>query len=227
MSQKIQVVKKQNCDNTHPRLLVVTPLLPGHTLSKQTKRTIKNNLLPLVWITSEGDNNIPTNLELGLNWYKENHEEIPYYFMLDRDIELGKHCLDRLYDAITGAPDYIAFAYASFKYRGHINADFPARPYDINALVQHNYISSNSMYKTAITEQVGLVKEDMYKRLLDWAFFLKLFYNEYFGVPVPTAEFVAHSTEKDISARSPEDYQQKRKLVIENFVMPIYRKLNG
>jgi hypothetical protein len=219
----VKVVKED--DNA--KALIVTPLLPGHKVSKETKRTIKRNLLPITWITSEGNNNIPTNLELGLKWYKKNKGDIPYYMMLDRDISLGRHCIDRLYDVLSFSPDYIAFAYASFKFEGEINQEFPARPYDINALVQHNYISSNSMFKSAITEKVGLVTDDMFKRLLDWAFYLKLYLNEYFGIPVPTASFVAQSTKSDISARSPEDYQFKRGLVIEHFVKPIFNKHMG
>ena len=55
----------------NPEILVVTPLWTGHKISKETKKTIKRNDVPYTWITSEGTNVIPVNLEEGLLWYKK------------------------------------------------------------------------------------------------------------------------------------------------------------
>jgi len=209
----------------NPEILVVTPLWTGHKISKATKKTIKRNDVPYTWITSENQENIPTNLQNGLKWYKEKRGKLPkYYFMLDRDVVLGRHLLDRLYKTLENALPVVAFAYASFGFRGHMNLDFEAKPYDINRLLQHNYISSNSLFRSAATEKVGLVTDDQYKRLLDWAFLLKLFYNGYHGEPCETASFIVQSTESDISSGSKADYEQKRDRVLKDFAEPIIEK---
>ncbi len=211
-------------EDKNPQVLVVTPLLPGHKVSRDTKISIKRNETPFVWLTSQGNSNIPTNAQLGINRYKSNHKLPPYYLMIDRDIILGRGMIDRLVKKISTSTKPDVYAYASFEFRGYVNQKFPARPYDINMLTQHNYISSNSLFRMDILEEVGLVTDDKYKRLLDWAFLLKLHLNGYQGIPVPDAKFVAISTGTDISAGSPEDYQIKRDRVLEDFVMPIVEK---
>lgn len=213
----------------NPKVLIITPLLPGHEISKQTKKSLKRNDIPYMWITSEGKNNIPTNLENGLNWYKKECGELPdYYMMIDRDIVAGRNLIDKLYVALTRASlksDYrYAYAFASFEFTGHIQAKFPAVMFDPQRLCAANYISSNSMFVTKIARKVGLVKDDKYKRLLDWAFLLKLLDHGYVGVPVPNASFKVMSTANDISAGSDEDYRIKSKRVIEDFVLPMVKK---
>ena len=210
----------------NPEILVVTPLWTGHKISKETKKTIKRNDVPYTWITSEGSNVIPVNLEEGLLWYKEKYHKLPkYYFMLDRDVILGRHMLDRLYATLDKSVPEVAYAYASFAFRGHMNFDFPAKPFDINRLLQHNYISSNSLFRSEVTENVGLVKDEKYKRLLDWAFLLKLFDAGFYGEPCETASFIVQSTESDISSGTKPDYELKRERVVVDFVKPIIDKL--
>jgi hypothetical protein len=217
-------------EHENPEILVVTPLFSGHTVSKITKKTIKRNDIPFFWLTSEGNQNIPRNAQAGINWYKnEFHNELPpYYIMIDRDIEMGRNMLDRLYKRLYSYRDidYIGFSYASFQFKGHVNADFPAIPYDINRLIQSNHISSNSLFRSDVIENVGLVTDDKYKRLLDWAFLLKCYANKIMGVPEPKAWFIAHSTKDDISAGSDEDYKIKHKRVYEDFVKPLLSSAN-
>ena len=220
----IKILKE--CQN--PEILVVTPLLPDHQVSKLTKKTIKRNDVPYYWISSAGNNNIPTNALEGIKWYKENfHDELPpYYIMIDRDIEMGRKMLDRLYvklKTIKGKYPNVAYAYATFEFKGELNAQFPARPFDINRLVKANYISSNSLFKSSVIEEVGLVTDDKYVRLLDYAFLLKLFGQNYIGIPEPMAWFVAHSTKNDISARGQEDYRIKYLAVYEDFIQPLLK----
>jgi hypothetical protein len=205
----------------HPKVLVITPLLPFHEVSKDTKRSIKRNKTPFIWITSKGDNNIAKNLKNGLDWYYWHGVMTPYYIMIDSDIELGRHMIDRLVKKLGSQKPNIAFAYASFKFKGEMNREFPAERYDINRLMQHNYISSNSLFKSDITQRVGLVTDDKYKRLLDWAFLLKLYEHGYYGAPCPEANFVAKSSMKDVSAGGLEDYNIKRDRVIKDFVEPL------
>jgi hypothetical protein len=212
----------QECKN--PEILVVTPLLPGHKVSGITKKTLKRNKVPFTWILSEGDQNIPKNHLQAIQHYKNNKGKLPPYIQfLDRDIEAGRGFLDRLHARLKDVPLNIGFAYANFKYRGAVHADFPAIPYDINRLIQSNYISSNSMWKSNVVEHVGLVTDDKYKRLLDWAFLIKAYSYGYIGVPEPTANFIAHSTENDISAGSQEDYMIKYKRVWKDFIVPLLK----
>jgi len=208
----------------YPEILVVTPLLPEHNVSKITKKTLKRNKTPFYWISSSGHNNIPTNAQNGIEWYKNKFGKLPlYYIMIDRDIEAGRGLLDRLYIKLKEAQAPIGFSYATFQFKGHINRDFPAMPYDINKLLQGNYISSNSMFLTEVIEDVGLVTDDKYKRLLDWAFLIKCFSKGYIGLPEPKAYFIAHSTKDDISAGSNEDYIKKMRRVYVDFVQPLIK----
>lgn len=209
-------------ESKDPEILVVTPLLPDHGISKTTKTTIRRNKTPFFWISSSGNFNIPTNAQNGIEWYKKKFGKLPpYYIMIDRDIEAGRGLLDRLYVKLKESQWPIGFSYASFQFKGHINCDFPAMPYEINRLIQSNYISSNSMFLTEVIENVGLVTDDKYKRLLDWAFLLKCFRKGYIGIPEPRAYFIAHSTKDDVSAGSNEDYHIKMQRVFVDFVVPL------
>lgn len=222
----VKVVKK--CKK--PEILVSTPLLPGHKISKITKKTLKRNDIDYIWLSTSGDNNIPTNHIGSMVWYKENIGELPpYMFFLDRDIDLGRHALDRLHKKLVDesfrSDVIIGYAYASFKYTGYIEHDFPAIPFDPWKLLGANYISSNSLYCTEIIEKVGLVTDNYYKRLLDWAFLIKCLGQGIIGTPCPSATFQVVSTPDDISAGSSSDYLLKQGRVNEDFIDPIKRKL--
>jgi hypothetical protein len=211
------------------KVLVVTPLLPGHKVSKETKKTIKRNVTPFTWITYSGNNNIPTNIEIGINEYRNKGSHIPPYILpLDRDIILGRHMLDRMVSIIDITPDYIAYVYANFEFKGHINRRFTADPYDINKLLLGNYISSNSLIKLKCLEDIGgFITDDKYKRLLDWSLWLKFYLYGYVGIPCPLANFIAMSTENDISAGSEEEYKMKYMYVMQDFVKPIIERSKG
>lgn len=217
---RITVVKKQDDAD----VLVITPLLPGHTISKETKKSIKRNDLKYEWVAYEGNNNIPTNVWHALTEYKRIKRLPKHYIMIDNDIIMGRHMLDRLHVILKNSSSEIAFSYASFEFKGHVNHKFPAIAYDLDRLVKANYISSNSMFKSDIVMDVGLVRDDQYKRLLDWAFLLKLAGRSYYGINVPQANFVAMSSEKDISAGSNEDYRLKARRVYQDFIVPLIKK---
>jgi len=219
MQNKICVVNE--CRD--PEVLVVTPLLPEHEVSRDTKISIKRNKTKYTWVKSYGNNNIPTNALEAIKWYKSFKKLPPFYLMIDRDIVLGRGMIDKMVAKLKKFKEFdrVGYAYASFEFKGHVNQKFPADPFDINRLLQANYISSNSMFRSDVIEKVGLVTDDKYKRLLDYAFLLKAFRMGYVGVPVPDASFVAKSTKDDISAGSQQDYVIKYKRVFEDFVQPI------
>jgi hypothetical protein len=218
MSNDFKIIHKDN----NPKVLIVTPLLEGHKVSGVTKKTLRRNKVSFVWISSAGDNNIPTNALQGIEYYKKKFGKLPpYYMMIDRDIEAGRGLLDRLHYKLEKSDVNIGYCYATFEFRGHINHQFPAMPFDINRLVMGNYISSNTMFKSHVIQEVGLVTDDQYKRLLDYAFLLKCFRMGFMGVPEPKAYFIAHSTKNDISAGSNDDYRLKYKRVFDDFIKPL------
>ena len=209
----------------NPEILVVTPLLPDHDISKITKKTLKRNNVSFYWISSSGNENIPTNTLNGIRWYRKKFGKLPpYYMMVDRDIEAGRGLLDRLYGKLSKSAPNIGYCYATFQFKGYVNADFPAIPFDVNKLLQSNYISSNSLFKSYIINNVGLVTEDKYKRLLDWAFLIKCFREGYIGVPEPRAYFIAHSDKNDVSAGSQEEYRLKWMMVYNDFIKPLLER---
>lgn len=220
MRNKICIVKEER----EPEVLIVTPLLPNHDISRETKVSIKRNKTKFYWVKSIGDNNIPTNAQKAINWYKDFKKLPPYYLMVDRDIVMGRGMIDRMVSKLKKFEQFkekVGYAYANFEFKGHVNAKFNADPFDINRLLKGNYISSNSMFRSEVIEKVGLVTDDKYKRLLDYAFLLKCFRFGYVGVPVPEASFVAKSTKSDISAGSDDDYRLKYHRVYEDFIKPL------
>ena len=221
MQNKICVMKE--CKK--PEVLIVTPLLPDHEVSRETKISIKRNQTPYTWVKSYGDKNIPSNVMEAIKWYKTFKDLPPFYLMIDRDITLGRGMIDKMVAKLKKFEEFknVGYAYATFEFKGHVNQKFTADPFDINRLVQANYISSNSMFRSSVIEEVGLVTDDKYKRLLDYAFLLKCFQKGYLGVPVPEASFVAKSTRNDISAGSQEDYKIKYGRVFEDFIRPLLK----
>ena len=95
-------------DCKNPQILVVTPLLLNHKLSKRTKITVGRNVVPFFWISSSGNNNIPTNALNGIKWFKNEFGKLPpFYIMIDRDIEMGRGMLDKLFRKIKNKPENI------------------------------------------------------------------------------------------------------------------------
>lgn len=219
MLQELVISKK-------PKVLVVTPLLPGHKVSKITKKTIKRNDTPFSWVSYSGENNIPTNAQKGINEYQRKWGMVKYFLMIDRDIEAGRHLIDRMYETLERSNDDIAYCYASFEFRGYVNASFPADTFDMIRLLEGNYISSNSMMKMSCLEEIGgLITDGQYTRLLDWALWLNFLRYGYSGIPCPDAYFIAHSDKEDVSAGTKEDYRLKYNRVKRDFAIPVINNL--
>ena len=210
-------------EDKNSEVVVITPLLKGHRISKDTKKTINRNKVPFTWIHSIGTNNIPKNVEIGLNHYLTKMKgKAKYLLPLDRDIILGRSMIDRMKVSLDNSDDRTAYTYANFKFQGEVNIAFDAKPFDIESLLHNNYISSNSMIKiSALKEIGGFVVDGQYKRLLDWCLWLKFLENEYFGKSCPRASFIAISGKNDISSGNNDDFNLKRKRVFQSFVKPI------
>jgi len=215
---KFEIIKEVK----KPKVVVITPLLPDDKISKETKKSIKRNNTEYSWITSIGNNNIPTNVELGLKWYLK-RKNPDYVLPLDNDIVLGRYMIDRLVQKIDEHKK--GYCFASFKFKGYMNVEFKNDEFDIGKLLQSNYISSNSLIHIDSLKRIGwFVKDDKYKRLLDWALWLKFLWYGYVGIPCPQANFTAISSEKDISSKGQEDYRIKSERVIQDFVLPFINR---
>lgn len=202
----------------NPQILVITPLLTGHSVSKETKKTIKRNKTPFVWISYMGPGNPCKNTQKAFNIYRDDYELPPYVIKIDNDIVASRGMLDEMFLTLENSRKNEAYCYCSFEFQGVINARFPAIPFDPDRLRHTNYISSCSLINTKRLLEVGMwVTDDKGFRLLDWALWLRFLKRNYIGIPVTKSSFVATATASSVSARDGDDYQEKRKWVLENF----------
>ncbi len=223
-------IKYVTKNNKPPKILVITPLKMGDKVLKTTKKTIKRNETPFVWISYMGDNNPAENTRIAYNQYKRNNEMPPYVIKIDNDITASRKMLDKMYqtlEAFKFKSDYhYAYAYCGFEFQGAINTKFPLRKFDYLALIRQNYISFNSLIDTQILDEIGgFVTNDKGFRLLDWALWLKFLKNGYVGAPVKNAYFTAYASKNSVSNRSTNDYVQKYQWVSKNFVEPLKKQL--
>lgn len=222
------VLKKIHGDK-NPIFCVITPLKPGDKISKETKISVKRNNYPFIWVSYESDNNVARNFKLGFEELQSVGKSMfgyvkfpPYTIKIDNDCIWNRNTLDHMVDCLYSAnrvTNEFAYSYVSFEYQGSVNQKFPARDFNPNDLRKMNYISSNSMFKSAILRKISIVDSDYYKRLLDWAYYLKLLNNGYLGVPCEKGYFVAKSSVDSISAGSKEDFHLKYSRVREDFVL--------
>jgi hypothetical protein len=205
-----------------PELLVVTPLFKGHRLSRETKLGLERNDIKFAWVSFESTNNTAKNYADGIKAFRDKVYRPKYVMMVDKDIIPARHMLDKMYDTLKRTPNDIAFCYVSFEFVGAINRQFFGIEYNPIALLRSNYISSNSMIKLDKLDEIGgVVTDNKYKRLLDWCLWLNFLSYGYYGIRCPDTGFVAISDKESISARSNEDYKQKSKLVMRDFIDPL------
>lgn len=213
----------KTCINENPQLLIITPLKTGDTISEDTLKTVKYNNLSFHWYSYGGDNNVMMNFCKGIAEYKrEVGKSPPCVIKIDADTKWKFKTLDYMYQTLMNSKDSsIGYCYCSFEYKGTVNAKFPTIPFNSEKLKRSNYISSNSMILTDVYKRVSPVISDDYIRLLDWAYWLKLLYYGYKGIPCNNGSFVAKSKEKDVSSQGIEDYQEKYRRVYKDFVEPL------
>lgn len=211
----------------NPKILCVTPLKNGDTVSKQTKVTIKRNKIPFNWITFEGPHNPAKNMELGLQKYKETYDSIPPYIIkIDNDITMSRGMLDKMYNTIENCKSkFVAYCYCGFEFTGALTNKFPVANFDARRLLQGNYISFMSLINSNILEKIGgLETDDSMFRLLDWALWLKFLYYGHIGIPCINAGFTAYASPDSVSARGQEDYTEKHVVVKTKWIDPIIEK---
>lgn len=208
----------RECKN--PDILIITPLLTGHTISRETKISIKRNDIPYIWASYTSENKHAYNCQAGIDSFYKQFKYLPrYIFILDRDIICDRNMLDKFYKIITISNNQVAYVYCGFEYKGHINLKIPATIYNITALKLQNYISSNSLYKTdALLKVGGFVTDTDTHRISDWATFLKFAINGYKGILCANTSFIAISSPNDISAGNIQEYRSARKLIEERFI---------
>jgi hypothetical protein len=210
----------------NPQVLAITPLLPGHSISKETKIGLKRNDIEYSWISYTSNNNIPTNVTLALAAYEARAKIPPYVIIIDRDIDPSRNMLTALHRTLQYAPDDIAYCYCNFKFTGVVNAQFWDLQFDPMKLLSANYISSNSMIRyDKLLEVGGFVTDNKYKRLLDWALWLKFLSYGYHGILNNTVHFIAKSETTSVSAGTQLEYREKYALVYNDFVKPMLQGL--
>jgi len=207
----------------NPNLLVITPLREGDNISENTIRTVMyhKKKLSFDWYSYEGSGNVMKNFLDGFSLYKEeNNLKRPQYIIkIDNDTTWKLNTLTHMYETLSKCrDDSIAYCYCSFEYVGKVNAKFPAIPFNKDKLKKVNYISSNSMFRTEIIENIPPIIDDKYVRLLDYAYFLHLLYHGYRGIPCEKGYFRADTTNNSISSRDGEDYKEKFQRVYEDFI---------
>lgn len=214
----LKIIKKVK----NPKFLVITPLKENDKISKNTLETVLKNKLDFDWISYEGNNNIPTNTELALKEYEKNNS-VDYIIKIDNDIFMDDFLLDFMYYKIKKSDCNVAYVYCGFSYITP-NKFFISFNYDFNEkkLLQSNYISSNSMIKRDLLEEIGgFVKDEKYERLLDWCLWLKFLEFGYIGEKIPLKRFLTPLNEGNVSARGQLDYKIKYKRVIRDYVQKI------
>jgi hypothetical protein len=202
-----------------PSILVITPLLTGSKVSKDTKKTLKRCKVPFEWVSYMGPGNPCDNAQKGFLEYKKKGKTIPPYIIkIDNDLIVSRGMLDVMYNTLKGSPNNISYCYCGFSFKGHINLTIPAKPFNSIDLMKENYISSCSLMKIDhFIEVGGWVTDDRGFRLLDWALWLKLLKKGYIGISTNKTSFVAMSGPNSVSSRSVDDYNKKKKWVMEEF----------
>jgi hypothetical protein len=205
-------------------ILLITPLLPGDKIHRDTKIGLKRNNTKFNWYSYTGNNNVAKNYELGIKeWIRQTGREPRHTMIIDKDMRPNRHLIDLLNAALNRTDDNIAYAYPNFSFRGSTNIDFVNRPFDPMMLMRSNYITSNSMIKWHILKEVGIVTDNKYKRLLDWALWLRMLSLGYHGVLVPQAYFWDEMNKNSVSAGDGQEYIHIYNAVKKDFIDPMLK----
>ena len=203
-------------------LLVITPLRKKDKIDQRTIDTISSNDINFDWISFSGDNNPYKNIDIALKLYKKTHNLPKYIIKVDNDIIAKPNMLDNMKVTLDKSSSDVGYTYCSFRFTGAIRIHFGAKPFSKNDLFKCNYISSISMMKSDVLEEInGVVTDDKYFRLLDWALWLKFLRFGYIGEPTLNTSFVAYASGNSVSAGSHSDYVKKSLNVYNDFIKPI------
>ena len=209
-------------DDDNPQLLIITPLRKSDTVSDETFNSVTQTNVACSWITYQDNQNPYKNFDTALKLYFDTTFLPKYIIKMDNDIIVQPTMLEQMVETLEVSQEMVAYTYCDFSFTGAINMKFPAKPFDVNQLLHSNYISSISMMKSNHLQSIGgVVTDDKYFRLLDWALWLKFLLDGKIGEPTRDTSFVAYASPKSVSAGSSDDYQKKAQHVIEDFVVPI------
>jgi hypothetical protein len=211
--------------NKKPDVLIITPLFKNDIISDKTLNIIQDNNIKIDWFSFTGIENPYKNFNNALQLYKKNFNLPNYIIKIDNDIIAKLNMLYDMKKTLDNSNSNVAYTYCSFNFTGYINLKIKAIPFNPHKLGKSNYISSISMMKSDCLEKIGgVVTDDKYFRLLDWALWLKFLNNGYIGSVTDTS-FTAYASENSISNRGFKDYKEKALRVIEDFYVP-YRLNN-
>ena len=211
----IKLIKK----SINPKFLIITPLKPRDEISPGTLRSVFNNKVQCDWFSYEGNGNIPTNTEDGIYNYEKKHKKLPYIIKVDAHTIWKKGTLDKMYATMMRTQDHEAYVYCSFEFiQNNVPiASFMNISFDIDRLKKMNYISSNSMIKRRLLDEVPFILDDKYKRLLDYAHWLSFLKKGYHG-KLSDGYFNSEYGIDNVSSGSEDDFKNKLNLVHRRFL---------
>lgn len=210
-----KVLKTKN-----PKFLVITPLKENDEISMETYNSVLQNSTEFNWVSYSANNNIPTNTKLGLEEYEKENKKLPYIIKIDNDVVFGTNTLSYMYNCIKNSEKKIGYVYCNFDYikNNRIFASFKFLQFNGTQLKKSNYISSVSMIKRNVLEKVGgFITNNKYKRLLDYALWLKMLNQGYIG-KLSQGYFKAIMSENSISNGSDEEYKKVLREVHRDFI---------
>lgn len=210
-----------------PRVLIVTPLLPGDEIDPRTLETISSSYdgLTVDWVSYTGKGNIPANTNAGIEAYRAEVGTLPEYIIkIDNDvIDPSRHVIRSMVSCLDAADARVAYAYTGVTYFDETNnwtkAAVAPREFSIDDMLVANYVTSNSLVRSHVLVEAGMfIDDDKYVRLLDWAFWLKLLRLGYVGSLACDSSIIALYTEGSVSAGTNADYIKKASRVRRDFV---------
>ena len=104
------------------------------------------------------------NFEIGFFELLKRKQLATRIIKIDNDTEWTEDTLEEMSFVLQESDNNVAYTYCSFQYKGTINNSFPAIDFNGEKLKQGNYISSNSMFKSKVIYDIGLVTDDQYVR---------------------------------------------------------------
>jgi hypothetical protein len=156
---------------------------------------------------------------LGIEAYEKKNKPLPYIIKIDGHTTWKKGTLDKMYQTMLKTQDHEAYVYCSFEFvQNKIPiVSFKNIAFDITIIRKMNYISSNSMIKRRLLDEVPFIIDDKYVRLLDYAHWLSFLKRGYIG-KLSDGYFSSEMNFNNVSSGSNEDYNTKLELVHRNFL---------
>lgn len=204
-------------------LMIITPLRKKDRIIRECEASIRNQKdVRKIWVSFQSKNSASFNRIEGYKKIKAYLQKnlSPFLLFCDNDIEWKPGAFRGMIDVLEGTDDTVGYSYCGFRYSGHMNIKFPARPFDPTLLVMRNYISTMSIQKTGVFKKHGKLDMNL-RRYQDWDMWLNYLLNhQIVGISCGFEGFTAHSSHSDISMMPDKNYRHLKK-IISKYRLPI------